>query len=450
MLIILEYLTCYFCKYILNDISIGTSYSSRDPSLPPNQTLPNVMIYITPVRLKSSLLASFFSLFTVLFVSQLSIANDLNLSWDKQLEKAKGQTVYFNAWGGDDRINRYLLWAAKRIKKEYGVTLKHVKTGDIAEVVGQLEAAKTVGRHTDGNVDLMWVNGENFATMKRNHLMWGAFANTLPNRKFVKDSSSIMMDFSVPVDGLESPWGRAQLVFFNDAKRLPQPPKSTKALLAFVKTGGRFAYPAPPSFHGTTMVKQFLYDLTEQRDALAQPVNPATFDEVTAPLWRFLDELHPVLWGRGKSWPSSAEQTRQMLDDGELDIALSFNPNEASAAVKSGQLAETVRTFVFEGGTIGNTHFVTIPYNAKAKAGAMVVANFLLSAEAQAYKASPDVWGDLTVLDMQKLNDADKKQFTAIELGPWALPANSSKSLPEPHASWAGALEEAWLKRYSK
>ena len=105
---------------------------------------------------------------------------------------------------------------------------------------------------------------------------------------------------------------------------------------------------------------------------------------------------------------------------------------------------------MFEGGTIGNTHFVTIPYNAKAKAGAMVVANFLLSAEAQAYKASPDVWGDLTVLDMQKLNDADKKQFTAIELGPWALPANSSKSLPEPHASWAGALEEAWLKRYSK
>lgn len=416
----------------------------------PNQMLPNVMISITPARLKLSLLACFFSLLTIAFFSQSSIANDLNLPWDKQLKKAKGQTVYFNAWGGDDRINRYLLWAAKRIKKEYDVTLKHVKIGDIAEVVGQLEAAKTVGRNTDGNVDLMWINGENFAAMKRNHLIWAAFANVLPNQKFVKESQSIAMDFSVPVDGLESPWGSAQLVFFNDAKRLPQPPKSTKALLAFVKAGGRFAYPAPPSFHGTTVIKQFLYDLTEQRAALAQPVNSATFDAVTAPLWRFLDELHPALWGSGKSWPSSAEHTRQMLDDGELDIALSFNPNEASAAVKRGQLAETVRTFVFDSGTIGNTHFVTIPFNAKAKAGAMVVANFLISAEAQAHKASPDVWGDLTVLDMQKLSDADKKQFAAIELGPWGLPTGSSKTLPEPHASWAGALEEAWLKRYSK
>lgn len=408
------------------------------------------MVGIIQSSLKLSFLARLFCVFITLCVSQLSLGNDLNLSWEKQLERAKGQTVYFNAWGGDDRINRYLLWAAKRVKKEYGVTLKHVKIGDIAEVVGQLEAAKAVGRHADGNVDLMWVNGENFAAMKRNHLTWDAFANVLPNRKFVKESPSIAMDFSVPVDGLESPWGSAQLVFFNDAKHLPQPPKSTKALLAFAKSGGRFAYPAPPSFHGTTMVKQFLYDLTEQRAALTQPVNPATFAAITAPLWRFLDELHPVLWGSGKSWPSSAEQTRQMLDDGELDMALSFNPNEASAAVKSGQLAETVRTFVFDGGTIGNTHFVTIPYNAKAKAGAMVVANFLLSAEAQAYKASPDVWGDLTVLDMQKLSDADKKQFAAIDLGPWALAAGSSKTLPEPHASWAGALEEAWLKRYSK
>lgn len=408
------------------------------------------MISIIPARFTRRLSIYFVTVVTMLFVSQLGIANDLNLPWDKQLENAKGQTVYFNAWGGDDRINRYLLWAAKRIKKEYGVTLKHVKIGDIAEVVGQLEAAKAVGRHANGNVDLMWVNGENFAAMKRNGLILGAFANVLPNSQFVKESPAMAMDFSVPVNGLESPWGSAQLVFFNDAKRLPQPPKSTKALLAFVKAGGRFAYPAPPSFHGTTIIKQFLYDLTEQRAALSQPVDPETFEVVTAPLWRFLDELHPVLWGSGKSWPSSAEQTRQMLDDGELDIALSFNPNEASAAVKSGQLAESVRTFVFDGGTIGNTHFVTIPYNAKAKAGAMVVANFLLSAEAQAHKANPAVWGDLTVLDMQKLTNTDQKQFTDIDLGPWALPANSSKTLPEPHASWAGALEEAWLKRYSK
>ena len=377
-------------------------------------------------------------------------ATDYTAPWETTLAEAKGQTVYFNAWGGSDRINGYLSWAAEEISNRYDVTLEHVKIGDIAEVVSQLDAAKAVGRDTDGNVDLMWVNGENFAAMKRKELTWGAFAHELPNAVNLKDSESLTKDFSVPVEGLESPWGGAQLVMIYDTEVIDSPPQSAEKLLEFVKNGGRFAYPAPPVFHGTTMVKQLLHELTDQREALAEPVDQADFDAVTAPLWSYLDELHPHLWGKGKSWPASAENTRQMVDDGEIDIALSFNPNEASAAVRNGQLPESVRTYTFEDGTIGNTHFVTIPYNAKAKAGAMVVANFFLSPEAQARKANPEFWGDPSVLDINKLDDQNKAMFTSIDLGPWALPLGTGKTLPEPHASWAEALEQAWLERYGQ
>ncbi len=376
-------------------------------------------------------------------------AQQIGQPWAETLEQAKGQTVYFNAWGGSDRINGYLSWAGKHLESEYGVTLEHVKIGDIAEVVSQLEAAKAVGRNKDGNVDLMWVNGENFANMKHNELTWGSFANTLPNAGLLQKSASITMDFSVPVEGLESPWGGAQLVFIYDSEVLETPPASAAELLEFVKADGRFAYPAPPVFHGTTMVKQLLHELTDDKTALTKPVDQVDFDTVTAPLWSYLDELHPHLWGKGKSWPASAENTRQMVDDGELDIALSFNPNEASAAVRNGQLPDSTRTYTFTEGTIGNTHFVTIPFNAKAKAGAMVVANFFISAEAQARKANPEYWGDPTVLDISLLDDEAKAQFASIDLGPWALPIGSGKTLPEPHASWAEALEQAWLKRYS-
>jgi len=125
------------------------------------------------------------------------------------------------------------------------------------------------------------------------------------------------------------------------------------------------------------------------------PVEEVDFDAVTASLWAYLDELHPNLRGGGRTWPVSGEATLQLLDDGEVDIALSFNPNEASAAVRSGQLPESVRTYVFDEGTIGNTHFVTIPWNASSAAGAMVVADFLLSPKAQIRKADPEFWGDL-------------------------------------------------------
>lgn len=375
-------------------------------------------------------------------------ATEVSDSWTDIEATAKGQTVYFNAWGGSDRINDYLSWVAKRVEAESGVKLVHVKIGDIAEVVGQLEAAKAVGRNDEGNVDLMWVNGENFAALKRNELIFGAFANTLPNASLLKQSDSITSDFSVPVEGLESPWGGAQLVFIYDTAVTKTPPQSAKELLAFVANGGRFAYPAPPAFHGTTMVKQLLIELTGTPDALAAPVDEANFAEVTAPLWTYLDGLHPKLWGKGKSWPTSAESTRQMLDDGELDIALSFNPNEASAAVKNDQLPDTVRTYVFTNGTIGNTHFVTIPYNATAKAGAMIVANFLISPEAQSRKADPTFWGDPTVLDVSSLSADDSALFETIDTGPWSLPIGTGITLAEPHASWAKALEDEWLKRY--
>ncbi len=370
-------------------------------------------------------------------------------SWEDVLAEARGQTVWFNAWGGSDRINAYLSWAAERIEEEHGVILEHVKVGDIAEIVAQLDAARAAGQDSDGRVDLMWVNGENFAALKNGDMLWGAFAELLPNSGLVKTSPSIEFDFSVAVEGLESPWGGAQLVFINDMATAPEPPRSAEQLLDFVKSGGRFAYPAPPAFHGTTFLKQLVHELSDQREALAAPVEQADFDAVTASLWAYLDELHPSLRGGGRTWPVSGEATLQLLDDGEVDIALSFNPNEASAAVRSGQLPESVRTYVFDEGTIGNTHFVTIPWNASAAAGAMVVADFFLSPEAQIRKADPAFWGDPTVLDFSALDADDKAAFDAIDLGPWALPIGSGESLPEPHASWAAALEAAWLTRYA-
>jgi len=374
--------------------------------------------------------------------------------WSEVLGEARGQTVYFNAWGGSERINQYLQWASERLQEDYGVTLEHVKVSDISEIVGQLEAASLVGRNADGNVDLMWVNGENFASLKSAGLLWGAFADNLPNARLVKQSPSITADFSVPVEGLESAWGGAQLVFIVDSAVTPDPPESADELLDFVGNGGRFAYPAPPAFHGTTMVKQLLIELIGDdeagKTALARPVDESDFSKVTAPLWDYLDRLHPLLRGAGETWPVSGEMTLQLLDDGELDIAISFNPSEASAAVRNDQLPDTVRTYVFANGTIGNTHFVTIPFNASAKAGAKVVANFLLSPEAQARKADPEFWGDPTVLDLQALDDDQRALFDAIDRGVWALPLGEGKVLPEPHASWAAALEAAWIERYGQ
>jgi len=135
----------------------------------------------------------------------------------------------------------------------------------------------------------------------------------------------------------------------------------------------------------------------------------------------------------------------RMLGDGELKLSITFNPNEAANLIATRQLPSTAYSFGFTGGTIGNVHFVAIPVNARAKAGAQVFANFLLSAEAQTRKADIAVWGDGTVLDVAKLPAA--AQATMRKTAPGAL-AELVPTLPEPHASWVEALEAEWVRRY--
>ena len=108
-----------------------------------------------------------------------------------------------------------------------------------------------------------------------------------------------------------------------------------------------------------------------------------------------------------------------------------------------------MRSFTFPGGTLGNTHFVAIPYNASAKAGALVAANFLMGPEAQARKQDPNVWGDPTVLAMEKLGQEDRARFERLDLGVATLaPAELGPLLAEPHPSWTERLEKEWLRRY--
>jgi putative thiamine transport system substrate-binding protein len=370
-------------------------------------------------------------------------------AWAAIERAARGQTVYFNAWAGSERINAYLQWAAAELARRLGVKLEHVKVTDTAEVVRRVRAEKGAGRTHDGSVDLVWINGENFLAMKREGLLFGPWSEALPShaKVDVAGKPTTRVDFSEPVDGYEAPWGMAQLTFYADSARVPQPPASVDELVEWARQNpGRFTYPRPPAFHGSTFLKQVLMERRADRAPLYAPYRAEAFAAVTAPLWSTLDVLHPLLWRQGKQFPASNTVMRQMLADGELAISLTFNPNEVANEIAAKTLPPTVVAYQHRAGTIGNTHFLAIPFNARAKEAAQVTANFLLSPAAQARKADIQVWGDPTVLALDKLNDAERALFAA-----GAAPGQvrrSAPAIPEPHASWVDPIEREWARRY--
>ncbi|MCV9967286.1 ABC transporter substrate-binding protein [Pararhizobium sp. BT-229] len=376
-------------------------------------------------------------------------------NWPRVLEEARGQTVYFNAWGGSDAINAYIKWAGDEMALRHGVTIVQVKLDDTAKAVSTVLAEKSAGRNAHGSVDLIWINGENFAAMKRQSLLFGPdWASKLPNWALADTETkpTITTDFTIPTEGMESPWGAAKLVFFYDEARTAKKelPDSAAGLLTWAKAHpGRFSYPQPPDFIGSSFLKQVLSELIADKAKLQKPAEGTTFSQDVAPLFAYLDQLHPLLWRKGKAFPQNYPDMKQKLADGELDIIFAFNPAEASAGIAAGELPDTVRSFVFSAGTLGNTHFVAIPYNANAKAGALALANFLLSPEAQVRKQDPNIWGDPTVLALNKLSPADRAAFAALDLGVATLsPDQLGPALPEPHPDWMTRIEAEWIKRY--
>ena len=402
----------------------------------------------------STPLIRIFLLFVLLPHSSLTTAQAIDVAdWSALEQQARGQTVYFNAWGGEPRINSYLNWVAQTLEQRFNITLHHVKVADTGETVSKIVAERTAGNDTNGSIDLLWINGENFAALKQNKLLFGPWAEEQPNFSLVNANRFPEMreDFTVPTDGLESPWTRSQLVFYHDSQWLAEPPQTIAAILDWSTFNpGEFTYPRPPAFLGSTFLKQAVLEISNNDPALFAPVTDDEFQRVTTELWDYLDALHPTLLRAGRYFPNSAAELRRLMGDGEISLALAFNPNEALLSVRTGELPDSVRTYVLQGGTIGNVSFLAIPYNAQHKAAAMITANFLLSIEAQARASNPNHMGSTTVISIEDLDVSARQQFEPVSTDlAAASPDELSRKLQEPHPSWTPALERAWIQRYS-
>lgn len=382
------------------------------------------------------------------------LATPLLADWQQTLEAARGQTVYWNAWGGDARTNAFIAWVGEQTEAQYGVSVVQAKLSDTAEAVTRVVSEKAAGQDQGGSVDLIWINGPNFLAMKEQGLLHGPFVADLPNAQYLdlSPTSAASVDFTVPVEGMESPWRLARFVFSYDSARVAEPPRTMAGFVDWAAANpGRMTHPDVSNFMGATFLKQALIELTPDASVLQEPVTDETFDAATAPVWAWYDALRPNLWRGGETYPANESVQQQLLNDGEVDIAMSFDPASTAAAIADGLLPESARVFVPEGGSIGNISFVAIPYNAANAEGAEVVANFLLDPATQAHMQDIEVLGSFSVLDPARLDEAATAAFAALPTAP-ALPslADLGPTLLEPHASWMTRLTEEWARRYTK
>ena len=370
-------------------------------------------------------------------------------NWSAVLAEAKGQTVNWYMYGGDDTLNTFVTGYLTDKLKAQGVTLRQVKITDTADAVNKVLGEKQAGRSSGGAVDAIWVNGENFATGVQADLWLCGWDRSLPNAKYVDFTDpAVANDFGVPVKGCEAAWQQADSALVYDSSRLkPADVASVTSLLAWAKRDpGRFAYPALPDFTGSMAVRTILYDTIGGPSSLEGPFDQASYGPAAIKLWTRLNSLAPSLWRGGSTYPQTQDEVEKLYANGEISAYFTYGPGAVGDLVKKGSYPSTTREAVLSGGNIANFSFIGIPRNAAHQAGALMLANTLQDPQTQL--ALYEAEGIYPGIDLTKTPAAVQTAFAAVPVSPSVLPLEAllRAAQPELTSEYVSRIEVDWKR----
>ena len=388
-----------------------------------------------------------------------------NVSWEDVQARAKDEgeiNLYY--WGGSDKINIWMDSVAVPALAAEGVKLNPVRITGTKDAVDLVLAEKGAGKGLgEGSVDAIWVNGENFATLKRQDALMGAFADKLPNSVNIEwngdDPRALLnlRDFGVETNASEMPWSGQQYVCAVNTTRVSGDAPSTFAdLMAYLEANpGKFTYVKPPHYIGNTLVQAAMY--AHNPDGNGAVPFQASIEEMGAeelarlitPGMEYLKELEPHLLGAGGTarYPEDPKALDGLFLNGEIDFSCQFGLYGVATGLRDGTYPEGAEQFVFpEGNMIKNKNYLVIPGNAPNPAAAMVMANYMASVDSQATKL--EIAGMPPGIDPWRLSAADSAKLDAASPGLVGvtqadLDANTA---PDTNATLVGVIEATWLE----
>lgn len=385
-----------------------------------------------------------------------------DLPWAEVQARAEDENeVTFYHSGDDDLLNRWIDDVAVPAMARRGVTLRPVRLVDTREavdlVLAEIEAGRLLGA---GSVDVIWLNGENFATLKAQDALFGGFAPLLPqaqaNVAFDPDdpaAAANLRDFGVETGGAQVPWSSGQHVCAANAALTDARPATFEALRSHLEANpGRFTYVRPPHYLGNTFAQAAIYALNPdgtgaapfQEDAA--DIDPAELARLIAPAIDWLAGIEPLLAGQG-DYPEDGAALDRLFLDGAVDFACRFGIYAAATEAGAGLWPERATHFVFPtGAMIRNKSFLAIPSNAPNPAAALVLANWMTSVEAQASKLARVGYPagiDITMLSEPEIATIEAASPGLVGITREQLDANAA---PDTNASLVAVIETVWLE----
>lgn len=378
------------------------------------------------------------------------------VDWDDVVQQAQGTTLNWYMWGGSDAINTFVdTFYGEVLQNEYGIILNRIPVADTVDAINLVLSEAEAGIVEGGAVDLIWINGENFFTLRQADLLYGPWAQTIPNSALVDwENPAVAYDFGFPVDGYESPWSSAQLHFIYDTARLSADdlPRTYAELNQWIAANpGRFTYIAPGvgGYMGTRFVKQVLYHVSGGYEQWVGAWNADLYADWAPQLWNHLNAWEPNLWRGGEAYPANENELAQLFANNEVDFAMTQAVAGAGPFITAGLIPDSSRAFSFDEYSIGDYNYVAIPANATNKAAALVLANLLLRPDRQAGHIRPETgFGLGYAIDITRTSEVDRlmleEAFADLGDGAADPAALAAAFVPDMAPESQGVIEADW------
>lgn len=299
-----------------------------------------------------------------------------------------------------------------------------------AQETAKLTAAYAL--HKDAGADL--IDGGFVQQLGSSGVLYKATAALVPN---IADVGRTVL--AAGKGGI--PYRASSVLLAYNSTNVPNPPKTLDALLDWIKAHpGKFTYNVPSGGgSGYAFVQTVIdkYMSAADRKTLALTSNK-DLQSKWAPGLAMLRSLNKYTYGQNGTYPANNAETLKDLATGLVDMASVWSDQFASA-VKAGTMPSNIKVTQIANPTFtGGAAYLGIPRTSKNLAAAQLLANWVLSPDAQNLIVSGTLNG-MPVIPVSKLDEkigAGLKGVDVAHLRPTYLSANAN----DLKSAWASAV----------
>jgi putative spermidine/putrescine transport system substrate-binding protein len=341
--------------------------------------------------------------------------------WELIEESATNTTLNLYVTDDDEGMREWLSgYLASHLRNKYNIDLS-LKILSFEDIVTTLEN-EVLNEVSNGSIDLLLLKDNEFSMLLDKEYLYDEITSKLPNYESNINiiESDIISEHGTPLGELGIPFGRQQLVLSFDEDALETYPVDLMALKEFLEeTPQTFTYANPMTDNtGSEFLRTVLYELvgTEMDRLMNKDISLEEVETIIMPGISYLKEIDDLILKEDGKYFTKQSDIDYMYKEGQLLFSMSDRFGYINEAVNEELYPDGAKSFVFDGGSIMDTTYLAIPKNASNKTGSLIAINELISVELQLHKYLPSNFGNLPILDMNLMSEADYEQFSRASI----------------------------------